>query len=445
MPAHPPSSRRRSPRRLLAPAFAAIALLALAACSDSDDEPADDARPATTEGIRDVDAEAKTAAVEFFEAFASMDAEAALERASGGAALAVAWARDVNAVPEVQGTDFEATATASPTSDISIEDVAEAPDGRYRATGFIELDQRPPGLAPGELPPPPEEGPDAPPTTTPGPPTWYVTDLVFTRDGNRLLVDDFRMDDSPYPVSQLYAVEEDAPVAVVVDETLAGDGTTTTVADEDADDGTAEALAGSVEVTRAHQDLDDTVQYLLHVGDGPMALAGAEFIAGATVAEPASPQAEGEQLELLGNRPDDAEASGPVDDTDTDADSGDRADPGRTVLAVLGDFPGEQGVLRLTFTGPAEGEVVVLDVEVAGFPELTPLPTNTVRELIAASTSTTTTTTTTTTTEVPTSVVPVPVPVPVPQEPSPTPAPPPAPSTTQAPATTAPTSTAPPG
>lgn len=426
-------------------AFPAIVGVILLGCSDDGEANAPQTDPETTttleRGIEDSEAEARSAAVRFFEAQAVLDYEVALESSSGAAATGVRWARAVNGIDQASGTPYAVEPTRTVSTTVSIDQVSESADGLYRANGYIQLDQYPGWLSPG-----PVEGIEG---ETPS--GWFATDLVFTLDGDRLRVDDYRMDDSPYPVSQLVSSFDDADDETGTETGTDADGADETDANEtDAEDAGARAvvvlqdpapsttqpdgsepadevdeqdrngddptaLAHSIELRLGHQDLDGSVQYELTHGHTDLVLSAAEFIGTDQAPADVPVDAPGSPMELFTQSP-------PEDDTDPDPDAADTSagDPAgadeddgsaeEPFLVVAPDgFPGAQGILRLTFANAeaAPDQLVVIHLAVPSMPTPTEQATNDIRRLL-----TSTTTTTTTTTAPPPVLVPVPVPEP---------------------------------
>ena len=289
----------------------AAMVLAVSACSS---ESTPSAPPATTQGTtagttaENPLADAKSAVVDFFEAKAVNDYDKALARSSGAAALTVRWARDVNGPQATKGTPYEVPTVTAPNIRVQIDDLQRSGTDMWRATGFVELGFRPSGVASTTTT-------AAPGSTATADTNVFVTDLTFSDDGSgHLRLDDFRLDDTPYPVSQLYIA---AP---------AGSSTT----------GTTAAGAGSpVSLSLAHRDLDGSVQYDLGFtspADGTKPTTATFYADVATV--PTS-GATGSATTLYA----------------------DAANAGATVQFLVvrpGAFPGGPGVLRVAF-GPASG------------------------------------------------------------------------------------------
>ena len=387
-------------------AIGAGVALVLAGCS-SDDEPDEGAQSTGTSvvesGMEDPEAAARTAAVAYFEAFAVLDYETARDASGEAAELVIDWAEAVDGIGEVEGTPYEFVAAPSVEVTVSIEDVAEAGDGVWDATGYLRLENHPPGLVPGEVPP----------DLQTDPPSWFVTDLAFVEDDDGgFSVVDYRMDDAEYPVSALFTTYDDAQVVVV--EGPDGDaaaGTTTTASDG----GEGNEV---VDLEMGRRALDGSVQYVLAADapDDPEAtLTAATFFEGAEPGdEPVA--AEGGPVDLFLDGPTDDEATTTTaedDGAEDEADDADATEEDGHVLAVRpGAFPGEEpGVLRLTFADATGATVWVVDVAVPGFEPSDPQPTNTVREAQVETSTTTTSSSTTTTSEPPetvTSIVTVP-------------------------------------
>lgn len=391
-------------RRLLV-VMAALALV-LSACSDDDGDEGADETPSSEErdesGIDDLEAEARTAAVEYFEAFSVLDYAKAMDRSSGSASLVVQWAESVNDIDQVAGTPYEFVAAPSDEITVSIDSVAENGDA-WSATGFVELRQRPPGMAEGTLPPETEVPPES----------WFITDLTYTRDGDRLRLDDYRLDDVPYPVSDLLVDYGSVDATVVVDDREAAGSTTTTGGATTTGASGTEAEGSTVDDMQlhlGHRDVDGSVQYYLTESVDDLELGSASFIA-PTDGGPPPPGLVGDPVELLVDEPTTAD---PPTTADADADTRD-GDDGEPVLAVRpGAFPGGAGTLRVVFTDEAGTAVLVLDLAVPDFPPLEQRPVNEVRNTQTTTTTSSTSTTTTSTTTpdatvtVPTSLAPPP-------------------------------------
>src|SRR4051794_34299521 len=95
--------------RLAVGTAAAVSVLALG-CSKGDEQggggttPPSAASGTTVPSAADDPADAKSAAVEYFEAEAVNDYDKAQSRASGAAAAVIEWARGVNAIQATQNT-----------------------------------------------------------------------------------------------------------------------------------------------------------------------------------------------------------------------------------------------------------------------------------------------------------------------------------------------------
>lgn len=419
---------------------AAFSLVAVSCGNDSDGNTTDVvATPdVTTEsGINDLEAEARTAALEFFEAYAVLDLEQATGRATGAAQDLLEWAAKVDGIDDVEGTTFEPIAAPSVEVTVAIESVSEGDvTDTIDATGFVEVQRRPPLLAVGTIPPDLEEPPE----------TWFITDLRFTQDEGRLSVDDFRLDDSPYPISEL-VTEHDGIQAIVMQdhrEANLSDTTTTSAQATTTEVGQASSLA-TLDMTR--RDLDGSVQYLVIESVRDLDLTSAEFFAPTEDDRPPKIDESGESVDLYLDQTstDDLDgtasnADGDVDldmdaDANADMDAGADADgatvetgaalelgdTGERVLAVRpGAFPGTSGVLRLTFSGSDGMPRLILDLPIPEPVELGARPVNEVRDARTPDTTTTTDTSTTSSTTMTApdpSFVPVPVPVPTPTPP----------------------------
>jgi hypothetical protein len=368
----PSSIRRVRPRRRLAAAACAVVLVATAAACSSDEPgpaPTGSGAAATQPGSTALGvgqmtdeqrvAEAKTQAVGYFEALATLDYGKAEERSSGSAAIVVAWTKAVNAIQAVKATPYEIKAIAAPNVRVQFDRVTES-GGSWTASGFVELGYRPgPVTAPAST---------VPPTTGPGgsvlPNTnVFVTDFVFTADGEHLEVDDYRLDDTPYPVSQLF---------------VAAGG-----ADARATEADVEAT-----LTYAHRDFDGSVQYLTDVHNGA---SGAIRPTGAAFEPKDGGASKRVRATLL------------ADELAPDATSG-------ALIVLPGAFPGVDGTVILevpvapastgsTIPGTTAGSSRELRLVAPPWPTPTPRPLNSVKD--SQSTKATTTTSATTTTAVP--------------------------------------------
>lgn len=314
-------------------------------------------------------ADAKATAVAFFESEAVLEYEKALDSSTGAAALTMRWAEAVNAITPVAGTPYEVLAVAPPNVRVEIDELTKTGE-QYTATGFVELASRPGSIAT-----------TAPPTS--GPPTTatFVVDLVFERDGADVVLVDYRLDDVPYPVSELYEeYADDTKVVAVVesDTSTTGDASTTSTGDSAAD----------IKLRMGHRNLDGSVQYEITYAVEGLELTGAEFI---------------DPVEGADDRAPPADATGSSADVYSNDPSGEET---QALVVRPGAFPGGAGWLRLTFGEGADQKR--FDVEVPEPPELQPRPVNQVRDAQTGSTTTSTTTTTapTTTTVGPTTSTP---------------------------------------
>jgi hypothetical protein len=338
---------------------AAVALLSLS-CGDDDD--AATTTTTTAPPATDLLAEATTVAVAFFEAQAVNDYERARSESTGAAAIVIGWAEFVNDIEDVSGTEFAVERESAPNVRVQLDAIDQTANDTYEATGFIELDGRPGGL-------------DTTTTTTTtttdgaglggGQATTFVVDLRFSRDGDELLLTDYRLDDIAYPVSELYTdFADESP----------GEITGTTTEGPDADGPEADGPQVDVTLRMAHREVTGPVQYAVTY-QGEAELDSVVFIEGdgdgTTTTAP--PNASGESVDVY---------------TD-DGGTGER----HALLVRSTAFPGEAGILRLTFVDD-EGRETVVDVAVPDFPDLDARPVNEVRDRLAAETTTTTTTTT---------------------------------------------------
>jgi hypothetical protein len=356
---------RARTRRAAATVGAAVVLAAAAvACSSSDDTspPASNggSQPGTTavqvSQMTDEQrvAEAKTQAVGYFEALATLDYDKASERSSGSASVVVDWTKAANGIEAAKGTPYETKAVNAPNVRVQFDKVTESGDS-WTASGFVEL-----GYRPGRVTAPSST---VAPTTAPSGsvvpnPNVFVTDFVFSDAGDHLKVQDYRLDDTPYPVSQLF-IEGGA-----ADARATGDGVEGTL-------------------TYAHRDFDGSVQYLVDVrnsGSSEMQPSGAAF----------EPKEGGAAKRVRATLFADEIAAGASAD----------------VLIVLpGAFPGAEGTAILevprpatssgsTVPGTTAGSSQELRMTVPPWPTLTPRPVNAVKDSQSATGTTTTTTST---------------------------------------------------
>lgn len=348
-------------------ALAALALSITAACSSDNPAapPGSTGRPeagtvgtapVATSEISDEErlAEAKAKAVAFFQAQAVNDFDAALEASEGAAARTIEWARDVNSLRAANDSGYQIPNQESPNARVQIDSLTK--DGAtWKADGFVELSSRPGTVASSSTTAGIPGTTEVSPSTTP---SAYVTDLEFTGDGDALVLVDYRLDDVPYPVSQLFVTYDDVK-------------------------GDAGDASGTV--TRGRRDLDGSVQYLGMVtneSSSTLRVTGGTFTA-------ASGQVVGTDPKVL---------------VDPVASNG-----GERYLAVLGGaFPGGPGTLALDVEGdgglPATttgGTAAprALELELPDFPALTPRPVNTIRETRAQAGSTSSPSSSTSTTK----------------------------------------------
>jgi len=367
---------RRKPLSLLV----AVLMVTAAACSSDDAQktPAPGTTGGTaprvgttTEGTGDLAAEAKTAVTEFFEKKAVNNYDDARDRSSGAARFTIDWAEDVNRIKAVEGTPFALPPVPAPNVRVQIDRVE--PNGDFFvATGFIELGSRPSGVASTTT---------TSTTTVAGAPvvpaTYFVVDLSFAKGtGGSLTVDDYRLDDTPYPVSQLFTDFAETKSASSTTGTTAGAGAP----------GTTPGSAVEVSLRLGHRDLDGSVQYDLTYKGAD----GTKMTKAAFVAEP--PPSTTTTRAGTNEIPATVYA-----DVIADGEAG-------ALVVRPGAFPGEPGTLRLTFED-AQKKTTTVDLPVPEWPELTPRPVNQVRDRItASSTTTSSTSSTTSTTGVPSTV-----------------------------------------
>ena len=356
----PRTSRYR--RRALAGAAAVALSAGIVGCSSTTDPPAASGSTSTaprsttvgsTPGSMDPDerlAEAKTVAVGFFEAQAVNDWDKALSRASGPAALSIRWAQNVNTIKALNDTPYQVPSITAPNVRVQLDELEKNDEGFYVATGFVELSFRPGPVASTTTTAAPAGASST--TAAPSSPSTYAVDLTFSGEGDELKVEDYRLDDTPYPVSQLFV----APAVTAEDDDLEG------------------------EVILAHRDLDGAVQYLVDVTNSSSSPATPEKATWVPVQNGSTkPSTEVDTLLFA----DPAEAKG----------------KGRSLAVLPGSFPGSAGILRLRY--PAAGGTVperTLTFDVPEFPALTPRQTNTVPSTTVPGSSTSTSSSSSTTT-----------------------------------------------
>lgn len=321
--------------------------------------------PGTTVTISDEErlAEAKTVAVGFFEAQAVNDYARARERSDGAAALTIDWAEAVNSIEAAEDSGYQVPSVTSPNVRVQVDALTEGPGDTWTGTGFVELSFRPGPVASTTT----TTG-ASPETTEPRSPSTFVVDLTFEGDGDAMHLVDYRLDDQPYPVSQLF-VEYQTPTQE------AGD------------------LSGSTVL--GHRDLDGSVQYVVQVEAGGAGESGPMR----SVFTPA-PEGSPPGTALVPVGPDSIEAT-------TFADPLAANESGPVLVVLPGAFPGTAGTLTLagggadpTATTVAGAPATTLGWALPEWPELTMRPVNTV-EVPASTTSTSTTSTSTTTTTEP--------------------------------------------
>jgi hypothetical protein len=369
---HPVSARRARARRSGA-AIACAAGLALAtvACSSSNDNgtpaattagsaPGSTAVPVSQMTDEQRVAEAKTQAVGYFEALATLDYDKADARSSGSAELVVNWIKTANGIEAVKGTPYETKAINAPNVRVQFDKVTQSGTS-WTATGFVELGYRPgPVTAPSSTVPPTTNtaGTVVPNTNV------FVTDFVFSDAGDHLKVDDYRLDDTPYPVSQLF---------------VAGGSADAHATGEDVD-GT---------LTMAHRDFDGSVQYLVDVHDGGSA---AITPSGAAFEPKEGGAAKRVRATLLADEV-------PAGESKSALIVLPGAFPGADGTAIL-EVPKPSGSTGSTIPGTTASSSQELRMVAPAWPALTPRPVNAVKDSQASTSTTTTTTSSTTTTTV---------------------------------------------
>jgi hypothetical protein len=242
---------------------------------------------------------------------------------------------------------------------------AEGTD-EWAATGFVELSFRPGPVVSTTSTAPPSGAPTTA-VTPPEAPATYAVDLVFSGDGDDLRIADYRLDDVPYPVSQLFTKFE-----------------------------TPSATSSEVEgtVTLGHRDLDGSVQYIVELSNG----GAAASTPGDSSFTPAPAGTTGTAI-----LPEDATSV----EGDTYADPVPEGGTAQALIVFPGAFPGSAGTLSLAITADASattttepGDAAPLAWALPDFPELTPRPVGTVTTSTSTSTTTSTTSSTTTSTSV---------------------------------------------
>lgn len=361
-------------------AIAALAVGPLLAACSSTDEPAapttssapgaTGTAPGTIVELSDEErlAEAKTVAVGFFEAQAVNDYDRALERSDEAAALTIEWARAVNAIAAADESGYQVPAVASPNVRVQIDQLTADGPGAWSATGFVELSFRPGPVASTTT------VAGAPDTTSATSPSTYVVDLRFVGEGADLRLADYRLDDLPYPVSQLF-------MAIETPEQEAGGLTGRTVL--------------------GHRDLDGSVQYVVAL---EAADADADPSGWTSVFTPA-PDGTPPGTAPLPVGADSVDGTTFVDPIAADAS-------GNALVVFPGAFPGSAGTLTVETDGatvspttaaspPGSTPTTSMSWALPDYPELTPRPVNTVDASTTTTSSSTTTSSTTTTTEAP--------------------------------------------
>lgn len=356
--AHRPRLRRHALRAVVGAGGCTIALLA--GCSSTPDPTTPGASvgssatgtvgssPTTAVDASARLATAKTVAVGFFQSQAVNDFDEARKQSSGAASLTIDWAEAVNTLTAANGTPYQIPTVTAPNARVQIDSLDK--DGNvWRAKGFVEISARPGTVASTTT----LTAPAQPGTTivsgTPSTST-FITDLVFTGDGDQIKLADYRLDDTAYPISELFT-------------------------ELDGVDATAADAKGSL--TLARRNLDGSVQYIAEIAntsDAPLTPAGGAYTPTAsTTTAPATVFA-------------DAIAAGATD---------------RALVVIPGAFPGAAGTLSVGYPYPATppsttaGSVppAVLTWTVPDWVELTARTVNTIREAQASSTTTSSSTT----------------------------------------------------
>ena len=358
--------RVMSGRRLkVVVAGVAVAVVACApACSK--DEPAPSAGTTTTPsavgttadpGLNDPLAEARTVAFSYFQAKAGNDYDEALRLSTGGAARAIRWARGVNGVVVTAGPSY-AMPKLSVNARVQLESL-DVDGDRRRAQGFVELGADPSSVASSTTTTAPEQAP---------PPTTLVTDLVFRRSGGSLVVDDFRFDDSPYPVSALFL--DLAPAQEVVGSAGTLPGSRPGGSQPAASTTTGTAPSAAADPPMLYRPTDGPVQYLVPVS--------ADLATGDPLEARFSPVGEAARRVTAVGRSDRA---------------GEIAGMTWVLVVDLGAFPGTPGtlaVLRVTTAAEPNPTDVLATVEITDLSLPGPVETGTVRRGLTASTTTST-------------------------------------------------------
>lgn len=349
----------RSKQILVAVVASAVAFAG--ACSGGGDEGASDGgdRVDATGDLTGIDRRAAGVVTDYFDALARGDLDRAASKATGAAAELVTWTREVDDLGAESG--LRRPEGDVPPSRASLGPIGDSSSGVLEPTGHVLLGARPAALA---------EGDSDVRLVASGGPEAIATDVVLTGEGEDLRISDYRLDDSPYPVSQLFVSDPAPATAVVVGQTSRP--AMTIPGSDGVAEGSAEHLAASIQVHRAHRDLDRSVEYVLTVGATRLVLVDGSRLPGATTSPSPQIGAIGDPVRFDG------------------AESGAAEEEHRVLAVVAGAFPGTAGVLRLTFDDPSAARDVLIDVEVRGFPELTPKPTNTVRASLAEDVATTT-------------------------------------------------------
>jgi hypothetical protein len=373
-----------SSRILVLPLLVAASVLLAVGCSSDDggsppSTPVNGSvagsAPGTTSTVTDEErlARAKTVAVGFFEAQAVNAYDEGLGLSTDGAALTIEWARAVNSITAADDSGYQVPTVKAPNVRVQIDGLTADGSDRWNAEGFVELSFRPGPVVSTTS----STASSGAPTTQVAPqeaPATYVVDLVFSGDGDQLRLADYRLDDVPYPVSQLFDRFE-TPAASVAD------------------------VEGTV--TLGHRDLDGSVEYVAELTNGATAEA-----TGRTSSFTVVPAGSAGTSTL-------AVDASTIDGT-TFADPVPANGSAPALIVFPGAFPGSAGTLALTIesvetetTAAASPEDATLRWALSEFPELTPRPVGTVTTPTTSSTtsSTTTSSTSSTTVTTPTSTV----------------------------------------
>jgi len=305
-------------------------------------------------------AQAKTVAVGFFEAQAINDWDKALQRSSGAAALTIKWAQAVNTIKAANNTPYQVPSVTAPNVRVQLDSLEKTSNGLWSAKGFVELSFRPGPVVSTTAP-----SSTTTTTTAAGTPrATFVVDLLFSGEGDALRLDDYRLDDTPYPVSQLF-MSIDPPAQ--------------------------QANGATGQPVLAHRDLDGSVQYVVAAsndGDAGTTFTTSTFTSTGNGSGGTAPGT------TVGTAQKGTVFADPLA-------AGSKA----SVLVVFpGTFPGSAGILALATAATPGGTTVPgttpateMKWTLPDFPALTPRPVNTVNPTSASTTSTSSTSSTSTT------------------------------------------------